>query len=181
MDEAQENFDNSKDEVNEISKRTWIYLGLLWLIAVITTSAAIFIVMNNIHFTRVLSGSMAPEFHTGDTLMVKPVPKRELQIGQVAVLPSQDDDSQFAHRIISVKKSGPEVFVKTKGDANSVADPWTLRIISAKVPIVVAVLPTKDIPIPESTLSTRLGGLGLMLLVLASMITPAIRRKIPPA
>ena len=124
-----------------------LHLLSLWMVAVLTTSAAIFVVMNDIHFTRVLSGSMAPQFHVGDTLMVKPIPKRDLEIGQVAILPSQNDEGQFAHRIISVKTSGVDVFVKTKGDANPVSDPWTLRILSQRVPVVVAIVPTKNLPI----------------------------------
>lgn len=155
-----------------------ISLVTLWCLAVITTSAAIFIVMNDVHFTRVLSGSMAPEFHRGDTLMVKPVPRTELSLGQIAVLPSQDNDgTQFAHRIIFIKKSGLNVYVKTKGDANKVADPWMMRILSKKVPVVLSVIPTKSVPLVQVGRGTVFTLLGAMIFIAGTLVVRPVTKR----
>ena len=161
-----------------VASRRRLSLFCLWLVAVITTSAAIFVVINDIHFTRVLSGSMAPGFNRGDTLMVKPIPRNALLVGQIAILPSQDrDGTQFAHRIINVKKTGGTVFVQTKGDANPVADPWTLRILSKDVPVVVSVIPTKALPMIQAGRGIVLSLLGVMTVIAGTLVVRPVTKR----
>lgn len=104
---------------------------------------------HKVHFVRLVSDSMAPTFHRGDTLLFKTIPTRQLKVGEVALLPLVDGSgSSYAHRIIKqeLTKDG-YVAVKTKGDGNPIVDNWKLSIKSPKVQVFMAELPTKNLPL----------------------------------
>ena len=148
--------------------------ALLWIGAVGSVVAAVLIVTNNVHFTRVLSDSMAPSFHRGDVLMVKPFAKTELRQGQVVILPNVDKDgSQYVHRLINVQIKGKSVKVETKGDANPVKDPWTLNIKSNEVPLVIGQLPTAKLPIVDLSRNQIMIFLGLLVVLFISLFVPS--------
>ena len=77
-----------------------ITLFLLMGIALTSVASATYIMVKQIHFSRVLSDSMKPEFKRGDLLLVKPVDRLSLEKGDIAVLPILGEPgSQFAHRV----------------------------------------------------------------------------------
>lgn len=72
----------------------------------------------------VLSGSMEPEFMTGDLIYVKEVDYRDLQVGDVITF-MINEDTVATHRIIEVipDENDPSVIrYRTQGDANDSPD-----------------------------------------------------------
>lgn len=77
----------------------------------------------------VLSGSMRPVFPIGGVLITQRVPTSSLRVGDVAVLhPPGNPGITYIHRIVWIEHRGSQTLVRTKGDANPIADPWTARI-----------------------------------------------------
>ncbi|MHB8296446.1 MAG: signal peptidase I [Acidimicrobiales bacterium] len=89
----------------------------------------------------VLSGSMRPGIPPGSVIVVHPVPTASLAVGQtityVAPVPGEP---VVTHRIVQITKKNGQVTIRTKGDANPGADPWTARLTSATAWRTVAVL-----------------------------------------
>lgn len=109
---------------------------------VLAVAAALSITLLRIGFTPVLSNSMSPTFSTGEIVITRPEPRSELTVGDVVVLPLPDSSRQrYLHRIVEIQSEGQQVLVRTQGDKNPRPDPWTLRVESQKVPVVVAGLP----------------------------------------
>jgi signal peptidase I len=74
----------------------------------------------------VLSGSMRPTFAAGDLVVASQKPVGDVQVGDVLVyqIPVGDHHVE-SHRIIQILGRRPNLVVRTKGDGNAVADPWT--------------------------------------------------------
>ncbi len=148
--------------------------ALIWIGSVGLVLAAVLVVTSQISFTRVLSNSMAPSFHRGDVLLVKPYAKTELRQGQVVLLPNVDKDgSQYVHRLISVVIAGNQVKVETKGDANRTKDPWELNINSNKVPLVFGQLPTANLPFVELSRNQIVLFAGLLFVFFIALFVPS--------
>jgi signal peptidase len=81
------------------------------------------------HVETVLSGSMRPTFGPGDLVVVTPEPVRNVHVGQVLSyhIPTGDKHVQ-THRVVRVLRAGAHPIVRTKGDANEAADPWTAKL-----------------------------------------------------
>jgi len=90
----------------------------------------------------VLSGSMRPAFSPGDVIIVTPERASDVRAGQVISyrIPVGDHHVQ-THRVVKVVRGGTHPVVKTKGDANNAADPWTARLDGTTAWRVRAVLP----------------------------------------
>jgi signal peptidase len=90
----------------------------------------------------VLSGSMKPSFSPGDMIVVTPEPVRDVRVGQVISyrIPVGDHHVQ-SHRVIKIVRGGVHPVVRTKGDANNAADPWTAKLNGTTAWRVRAVLP----------------------------------------
>lgn len=67
----------------------------------------------------VISGSMEPNIHVGDIVITKNVDEENIKIGDVITF--NNDKYTITHRVIDIIQ-GDEIFYKTKGDHNSVAD-----------------------------------------------------------
>ena len=81
--------------------RSTIASTLLWALAITSVASAAYVVINRIHFARVLSGSMQPQFERGDVLVVKPIDRTAVIRGEILMLPAaQGDGSLFVHRVI---------------------------------------------------------------------------------
>jgi len=79
----------------------------------------------------ILSGSMRPGFAIGGVAITQTIPTSQLKVGDVAVFhPPFLKNTTYIHRIISIKKSGDQYIIRTKGDDNPIADPWLLRVTS---------------------------------------------------
>lgn len=80
--------------------------------------------------STMLTGSMFPLINPGDVVVSVPRPAAELKTGDVITygIPVEDHRVE-THRVIEVDRSaGGTVTVRTKGDANPAADPWTATL-----------------------------------------------------
>jgi signal peptidase I len=89
----------------------------------------------------VLSGSMRPTFAPGDLLILKPEPLRDVRVGQIVAFVPPGRNYVETHRVIEVQRVKGETIVRTKGDANNVADPWHAVLDPPKVWYVDHVIP----------------------------------------
>ncbi|MBK5093118.1 MAG: signal peptidase I [Actinobacteria bacterium] len=70
-------------------------------------------------FHVIQSDSMAPQFKTGDAVVLK-----EVKVGQVIIFRDPEDTGQFViHRVLAIEEAGPTRLFTTKGDHNPVPDP----------------------------------------------------------
>ncbi|MDA8071190.1 MAG: signal peptidase I [Actinomycetota bacterium] len=77
----------------------------------------------------ILSGSMRPGFPVGGVVVTQRVPLDSLHVGDVVVFHiPHDPGATYVHRIVWLEHRGNELLVRTKGDANTVPDPWTLNV-----------------------------------------------------
>jgi len=72
------------------------------------------------------SGSMSPLLNTGDLVVTRPVEAQAVSVGDVIVVHSvQGADSLLCHRVVAIERN-PSITFQTKGDANALADPFTV-------------------------------------------------------
>jgi signal peptidase len=85
---------------------------------------------------------MRPAFAPGDVVVVTPEPLRAVRVGQIISyrIPIGDHHVQ-THRVIKVIRAGGRILVRTKGDANDAADPWTAQLHGTTAWRVRAVVP----------------------------------------
>lgn len=91
-----------------------IMIGLALVAGVVTSR------VQRIEFEPVLSGSMRPGIQPGALAVLKPVPVTKLMVGDIVAYLPPDYSTPVMHRIVSLNAKG----MVTKGDANSVDDPW---------------------------------------------------------
>lgn len=92
----------------------------------------------------VLSASMKPTFSPGDVVVVRPEPIEDLRVGQVISYQVPVGDHQVeTHRVVEIVRGRGTTspVIKTKGDNNTVADPWTARLDGTTVYRLGAVIP----------------------------------------
>jgi signal peptidase len=80
----------------------------------------------------ILTGSMTGTYDPGSVVFDKPVPVRDLRVGDVITYAPPRGESPMplvTHRIVSIKsaRDGRPVF-RTKGDANPTPDPWRFQL-----------------------------------------------------
>lgn len=97
-------------------------LGLLYL----QTSGA--------KLLSVQSGSMSPALHKGDLVVVRPVPKGQLAVGDVVTFANPANKRQtITHRVVALPADKPSTVI-TKGDANATPDkPVPIKAVLGKV------------------------------------------------
>jgi signal peptidase len=90
----------------------------------------------------IVSGSMTGSYDRGSVVFAEVVPVDALKEGDVITFKPPGGDHLVTHRIASVTtgKDGALVF-RTKGDANKVADPWSISLPGPKQARVRAGLP----------------------------------------
>lgn len=115
---------------------------LLGVLAVGAVTMAALVLLLHIGFAPVLSPSMQPAFAPGDLLLTRTEPAADIHVGDVVVLPRPDAPGErYAHRVISVRAADGGPIVRTKGDANTAAEPQALHIVSKTVPVVIGHVP----------------------------------------
>ncbi|WP_194289088.1 MULTISPECIES: signal peptidase I [unclassified Nocardioides] len=92
--------------------------------------------------STMLTGSMEPMIAPGDVIVIKEVPATELEVGDVVTyrIPVEDHRVE-THRVVEVTKVDGSIAMRTKGDANKGADPWTAIIEGETVWVVDQVVP----------------------------------------
>ena len=123
---------------------------------------------------RVVSNSMSPAIHRGDSLIFRSEPTSSIKQGQVLLLPLADGSgTSYVHRVVEKENQRDSTtIVVTKGDANQVPDNWKLKITSDRVPVYLATIPTKDIPILSLNKWLLLGIFSLAPLLLIPLLFP---------
>ena len=87
----------------------------------------------------ITGGSMAPAIQMGSLVFVSPVPSAEIAAGDVLTY-QRDGRRPTTHRVKSVDREAPEVYVAMKGDANAAQDPipvparWVIGRVWLTVP-----------------------------------------------
>ena len=87
----------------------------------------------------VTGGSMEPNIPKGSLVLVQPVSPSEVKLGDVITF--QQYGQTTTHRVISIGRNSAGLTFKTRGDANTVADPedkWfpgEVGIVRATVPV----------------------------------------------
>ena len=74
----------------------------------------------NYKLYAVMSGSMAPQIHTGSIVVVKPI--SGYKVGDVITFKTSGSSDKTTHRIVEIKTVDGESVAVTKGDANNAPD-----------------------------------------------------------
>lgn len=134
--------------------------------------------------STMLTGSMAPLINPGDVVVSVPKPVSSLKTGDIITygIPVEDHRVE-THRIIEIVRNGDvTTAVRTKGDANNGADPWTAALQGGTVHVHAATIPHLGTAIralrePVLLQSLMYGAPG----VLVTMVLLAIWKKKPSA
>jgi signal peptidase len=93
----------------------------------------------------VVSGSMQPGLPLGSLVVVVPRDAGTIRTGDVITFnPPGDPTRTVTHRVVDVRpgtRGGADPLVRTRGDANPVADAWTLQFPDHRAWVVVARAP----------------------------------------
>lgn len=107
----------------------WVAGGSIVLVALCLAAVGVGVATGTWQIRPVLSGSMRPDLPIGGVVVTERVPLRSLAVGDVAVFhPPAEPHVDYVHRIIWLRRTGSELLVRTKGDANVTPDPWTLHL-----------------------------------------------------
>ncbi|MGB9729258.1 MAG: signal peptidase I [Thermoprotei archaeon] len=87
-----------------------------------------FILHTSVPIAVVESGSMIPTLEKGDLIISVGVDPSNLKVGDIILFKSPlNPNIIIVHRIIEIYKNDGTVLIKTKGDNNPIADPWTVN------------------------------------------------------
>lgn len=89
----------------------------------------------------VLTSSMRPTYGPGWAIVTRSIPTRDLRVGDIIVFQPPGRTASFAHRVVSIAGPADHPIIRTKGDANPVADPWQARVDTATVREVIFAVP----------------------------------------
>jgi signal peptidase I len=90
----------------------------------------------------VRSGSMTPAIRTGDVVVVKPIAPTDAAIGDIVTFKDPVGSGRLlVHRVRAISRSGDQVEVITKGDANPTQERWrvaadgTIGTVAYRIPL----------------------------------------------
>lgn len=135
----------STARTSRVIARTLVTITVL----IATAIAALMLVPSLLGFDRyvITGGSMSGTFERGTVVYERQVPIADLEVGDIITyVPPQDSGihEPVTHRILSISDD-PAVeggrVLRTKGDANASADPWTFTLASAVQPRVEGWIP----------------------------------------
>ncbi len=108
-----------------------------------TAVSATLVALNAFGLIMVVEGtSMVPTYHDGDLLLIqRNIDTGNLAIGEIIIFHSPNHyDQLIVHKVVERVVISGEIYYKTKGDNNPVADPWlvppdnVVASVSADVP-----------------------------------------------
>ena len=152
----------------------------IWSVLVVVVLAAVgFAVFSVVSgawtVTPILSGSMRPGLPVGGVAVSVRVPVSSLAVRDVIIFQNPlKPDVTMVHRIIQLNfNSAGQAVVKTKGDANPVADPWTATLRGKDVYLVQFTLPLLGYPAVDTNhgVDLMVGGVIILLVVVGTVLT----------
>jgi signal peptidase I len=156
-----------------IRRAVWALVAALLLagLAVVAYS----VLSGNWTIAPVLSGSMRPGFPVGGVVVAERHPTSELAVGDVIIFQDPDRPSeQVVHRItqLTVAPSG-QPLLKTKGDANTAEDPWTISLQGTRVYVAQFTLPLLGYAAVNISrgIALMVGGVILLLVVVGTVVS----------
>ena len=152
----------------------------LLLFAIGTGFLSFMAIQQDVQVARVVSNSMAPAIHRGDTLLFRSEPIESVAKGEILLLPLADGSGRsYVHRVVDMSEnSDSTITVLTKGDANPAPDNWKLTITSTEVPVYLATIPTSDIPLIDFNSWMILGILLALLIILLPLLIPKSKTEL---
>jgi signal peptidase I len=103
---------------------------LLAVVVLLVVTAVAGMALGRWRFAAVDSGSMRPALDIGDVALLSSERTAELRRGQiVAFHPPGQRRLTVIHRVIVVERTQGGVVIRTRGDANDVADAWRAHIL----------------------------------------------------
>lgn len=119
------------------SLRSRLVTGLFVAAGLTALTAGVAVRVADLHFETVLSNSMRPTASAGDVAITQGVPIGSVQVGDVITFYPPSSSQAVMHRITSLRDGA----ITTRGDANSVDDPWHVRLTGMTGYRLVAVVP----------------------------------------
>lgn len=129
-----------------------------------------------------LTGSMAPAIPAGSVLLSTFVPGEQVRVGDVITLQAPTGDREVVtHRIVEVERRDDAVLVRTQGDGNPLADPWTAQL-EGEVLRSAVVLPFVGHPLTalQSPTAQLVLARGLPLTLVLTLLVAVWRRPTKP-
>lgn len=112
---------------------TWLLVGA----GVVVLMIGIVVRAQDLHFQTVISNSMRPTVAAGDVAITQGVPMTSIRVGDVLVFYPPSQTEPVIHRVTSMHDG----VITTRGDANTVDDPWQVTLAGTTAYRMVAVLP----------------------------------------
>jgi signal peptidase len=161
--------------------------GVILLVAVclLFALASVLSAATPLRVLPVLTGSMSPTIPAHSMVFATSVSPRSVKVGDVVVfLPPAEFSNGLPvmHRVHSLDQS--RLTMRTKGDANPVADPWTVDLHNARLYLVRGTVPKLGQAIsvlrPGGSQGSTLLWLGITLLI-GSAVSATKRSRTVPA
>jgi signal peptidase I len=105
-----------------------MYENALLAVAAVVLAAAVGPITGWWRYEVIESGSMTPALRVGGVAVITAEPLSAVRVGQVLAFQPPGDNFVRIHRVIALTRQGDQVWVRTKGDANNVADPGPIRL-----------------------------------------------------
>ncbi len=169
--------------VTYIQARRGIWVKFEWLLIALLLVAlawsALEILMGNWTVTPILSGSMRPGFPVGGVAVAERVPMHDLALGDVILFQDPRQHSrEMVHRVIQLSESARGYpVIRTKGDANSIADPWVVTLHGQSIDVVQFTIPLLGYPAVYTDHGVDLMVSGLILLCVFVATSLSIVRR----
>jgi signal peptidase I len=120
---------------------------------------------------------MEPTLHVGDIAVGDWTRASDLHVGEIITFPStQLDDPSVTHRVRSITRTGSELQIETRGDANDDSEYWTAKpdeLLGRKVARIPAV---GGIVARAGRLRAVLAGVALALVLVAAVAARGVRK-----
>lgn len=116
-------------EVGHRAVRRTLAGGLIGALALCVVALVVVVGTGWLRIDPIMSGSMRPGLPVGGVAIAERVPRASLRVGDVVLFtPPWAPSTTDVHRIISLDRSGGGSVIRTRGDANSAADPAPVRL-----------------------------------------------------
>lgn len=100
---------------------------LFMILVVYTVASGILVALNALELIMVVEGtSMVPTYHDGDLLIIqRNVDKENIEVTDIIIFHSPSNWNQLiVHRVIERVIMNNQLYFRTRGDNNNVADQW---------------------------------------------------------